>query len=92
MVPTGPLSIFLSVNGCGLCEKVCPSPLVNQKIMVNGLGNFIRCYISYSTDENIRWKVSSSGLVTTILPSLLKEDRISGAVIVKDDSRDPLGP
>jgi coenzyme F420 hydrogenase subunit beta len=79
-------------KGCALCERVCPSSPANQKIMVNGFGSFIRCYIGYSTDATLRWKASSGGVVTTIFLSLLEEGIISGAVVVKDNPRDPLKP
>jgi len=87
-----PFIDFSKCNGCGLCEKVCPSSFANQKIMIDGLGSFIRCYVGYSTDATLRWKASSGGLVTTILLSLLEEGAISGAVVVKDDPKDPLKP
>jgi coenzyme F420 hydrogenase subunit beta len=77
---------------CKLCERVCPSLSANRKVMMNGLGSFIRCYIGYSTDATLRWKASSGGLVTTILLSLLEEGATSGAVVVKDNTRDPLKP
>jgi len=77
---------------CRLCERVCPGVPFAQKIMVNGLGSLIRCYVGYSTDSTIRWKASSGGLVTTILLSLLEESVISGAVVVKDNPDDPLRP
>jgi coenzyme F420 hydrogenase subunit beta len=87
-----PFIDFSKCNDCGLCERACPSSPANQKIMIDGLRSFIRCYISYSTDAIIRWKASSGGLVTTILLSLLEEGAISGAVVVKDDPRNPLKP
>ncbi len=77
---------------CGLCERACPSLLINQRISTNGLGNFIRCYIGYSTDKNIRWNGSSGGIATAILESLRDEGAISGAVILNDNPKNPLMP
>jgi len=77
---------------CGLCEKVCPSYTMNDRISLDnfGIGHFIRCYIGYSTDESIRWSSSSGGLVTTILCSLLNKGLISGAIVVRDNPKYPL--
>jgi len=77
---------------CGLCERVCPSLSGTPKAKIKGLGNFINCYIGYSTDTKIRWEASSGGVVTTILLSLFEEGLISGAVIVKKDPKDSLKP
>lgn len=87
-----PFIDFSKCTHCELCGKVCPSLSINRRIEVDGLGNFIHCYIGYSTDANIRWSSSSGGLAATLLLSLLEEGMISGAVVVSDNPKDPLRP
>ena len=79
-------------ESCGLCQKVCSTQSVNQKISKSGLGRFVHCYTGYSTDENMRWSGSSGGVITTLLCVMLNKGLISGAVILTSNPQDPLRP
>ena len=103
--PNNAIEMSLSLNGtyqpyvddgkcgnCGLCKKACPS-LINQKISSkSGIGTFIRCYIGYSVDSNLRWNGSSGGIATSFCVSLFKKGLISGAIVLKDNHTNPLRP
>lgn len=85
---------------CYLCTKVCPSGNENFKelnqfifnrIPDNKLiGNFINCYIGYSTNSTIRWSATSGGLITSLLLILLKKQLIDGALLTRINKDNPL--
>jgi len=83
---------FSKCSGCKLCERVCPLFSFNRKHVKYGIGDFIHCYVGYSTNMFSRWKASSGGIVTTILLTLLEERVISGALDAIDTPKDPLRP
>ena len=53
------------------------------------IGNFVRCYIGYSTDKYVRWISSSGGAVTSILTFMMEEGLIDGALVVKMEGLRP---
>ena len=77
---------------CGLCFDVCPGVSVDfhdlnkhifQKISTDMfLGNSIKCYLGYSTDEEILKNSTSGGIVTTLLTIALQHDIIDGVLVV----------
>jgi len=87
---------------CSNCFKVCPGHSLNFKeynqILFNKLpsnilmGNFINCYIGYSTDENIRYNSTSGGIATQILIHLIDNDLIDGALVTRMNKNKPLEP
>ncbi len=89
-------------TNCKNCDKVCPqidkeanfnklNKFVFGKIPVdNLLGNYINCYVGYSTDEKLRFESSSGGMVTQILISALEEKIIDGALVTRMKKDSPL--
>ena len=85
---------------CYLCMKVCPvsnenfkelNQFIFNKIPDNKLiGNFINCYIGYSTNSTIRWRATSGGLITSLLLFLLKKQLIDGALLTRINKENPL--
>jgi coenzyme F420 hydrogenase subunit beta len=89
-------------NKCGLCVKVCPGYSINFDELNNlvfsktpdnvFLGNFINCYISYSTDNRIRWGASSGGVLSALLIFALEKKIIDAALVTKMNKENPLEP
>lgn len=89
---------------CSLCSKVCPQ--INKTNNFNELnkivfgkipddkifGNYINCYIGYSTNENLRFEASSGGVVTQLLITALEKRIIDGALVTRMRKDDPLIP
>lgn len=88
-------------NQCGLCVKVCPviadSGALNkfvfgQRPSENLLGNYITCYVGYSTDPRLRWNSASGGLISTLLIFAKKKGIIDAAITTRMNERRPLEP
>ncbi|OFV67263.1 MAG: coenzyme F420 hydrogenase subunit beta [Candidatus Syntrophoarchaeum caldarius] len=89
-------------NNCGICYKVCPGHEVDFKelnLEIFGkepddilIGNYLNCYIGYSTDYDIRYNSSSGGLVTQLLIFALEEGIIDGALVTRMKKDNPLEP
>ncbi len=88
---------------CGRCVKVCPAlefdhlKLSCFDIDSTGssnklIGNYIKCYVGYSTDQNLRKNSSSGGLVSELTRFLLTDEYISGAILAKMNALNPLVP
>ena len=73
-------------SGCGLCSKICPivhaafhEPAVfSEKEMV---GHYHKIYISYASDDKIRWRGASGGVITALIINMLKAGLIDGALV-----------
>ncbi len=81
---------------CDLCVKVCPGDefdikqayqeAYNQEVdLTSTHGNFTEAYLSYATDQDIRERSTSGGLVTAILLDQLRSGAIDGAVVITSD-------
>lgn len=79
---------------CGLCEKVCPGTGIDLKetaeLLFEGeyheyAGRFVKAYTGYSTDDSIREKATSGGVVTSLLVYLLEKGFVDGALVVSFD-------
>lgn len=87
---------------CGICLNVCPGHEVdfkqlNQEIFGKQssdpiIGNYIQCYIGYSTNQTIRYNCTSGGLVTQILIYALENKLIDGALLTRMKKDNPLEP
>jgi coenzyme F420 hydrogenase subunit beta len=70
-------------NSCSICYEVCPGHEVDFKALnleILGkepenvlIGNYLNCYVSHSTDYDIRYNSSSGGIVTKLLIFALEE-------------------
>jgi len=89
-------------NNCGICYEVCPGHAVDFEqlnLEIFGkepedilIGNYLNCYIGYSTDYDIRYNSSSGGLVTQLLIFALEEGIIDGALVTRMKKDKPLEP
>jgi len=89
-------------NNCGICYEVCPGHAVdfeqlNSEIFGKEpedilIGNYLNCYIGYSTDYDIRYNSSSGGLATQLLIFALEEGIIDGALVTRMKKDKPLEP
>lgn len=87
---------------CGICVASCPGYSVDFSGLNSAVfgkqsdnmlvGNFLRCYVGHSNDENIRYNSSSGGLATQILMFALEKRIIDGALVVRMRKNDPLEP
>jgi coenzyme F420 hydrogenase subunit beta len=87
---------------CGVCVKSCPGHSVdfgslNTQIFGNApealpIGNFLNCYVGYSTDHELRYNSASGGLATQLLTFALENDIIDGALVTRMNGQDPLEP
>lgn len=85
---------------CGMCVRVCPGistdyeeiglQIFGKQPNDNYLGNYMKCYVGHSTDDEIRYNSSSGGLVTSLLRLALEDGTIEGAAVIKMDRGDAL--
>lgn len=89
-------------TNCGLCIDVCPGYSVDfnelNKFTFGKvsddvlLGNYINCYVGFSSDKEIRWNASSGGVLTALLIFALREGFIDGAIVTRMSNHNPLEP
>jgi coenzyme F420 hydrogenase subunit beta len=89
-------------NGCGLCLEICPGHSVDFRelnLRIFGrepeepwLGNYIALYVGHASDDEVRRKSSSGGLVTALLLFALEEGIIDGAIVTRMRHDKPLEP
>lgn len=71
---------------CGMCYDVCPSvfentPCFNTEDIFHG--KYLEGYIGYATNNEIRQKAQSGGIVTALLCYLIEKKIIDGAIVNK---------
>lgn len=89
-------------NHCGICRKVCPGNEVDFKALNHEIfskkvdniliGNYLNCYVGYSTDYDVRYNSASGGLITQLLIFALEERIIDGALVTRMKKDSPLEP
>jgi len=89
-------------KNCGLCFKVCPGVTTNygelNKVFFNNsraniwLGNYKACYVGHAADQQLRYKSSSGGIISSLLIYALEKGFIDGALVTKMDKENPLIP
>jgi len=84
---------------CDLCVRVCPgdefdAPAISQEMfsqpepLEDMHGNFEQAYLAFSTDDDIRSRSTSGGLVSQLLIDLLESQTIDGAVVIASDTEE----
>ena len=84
-------------NGCQICLNVCYGYKVDKGLNLrifrtyptSVVGNFIRCYIGYANDQELRYSSSSGGVVTAILMYALEQGLIDGAIVTRMEAGNP---
>lgn len=73
------------------CGKVCPAMGRALKDYTDGSiwGMFKSCWLGWSSNENVRFKASSGGVITTLSIYLLKNKIVDAIIQVKKDPDDP---
>lgn len=89
-------------NNCGICYNICPghdvdfntlnSEIFDKKPADALIGNYVKCYIGYATDNNIRYNSASGGLITALLIFALEDGWIDGVIVTKMNRDKPLEP
>ncbi len=83
--------VLESCNECGLCLKVCSGH--EYSIPENSeFGLYGRCYLSASSDSDVRCRGASGGVVTEILRYVLKTGRVKRVVVTSASRNDPAMP
>jgi len=89
-------------NGCGLCLKACPGVGINlvgiaERIFTDAeqkehdlLGRYLSCYTGYSSNEELRTKAASGGVISQLLIWLLDSGYIDGALVTCFNNNEPL--
>lgn len=75
-----------SCSGCGLCLRICPivhaafdEPVVfSEKEIV---GHYHKIYIAHASDDKIRWRGASGGVITALILNMLRAGLIDGALV-----------
>ncbi len=73
----------LCIN-CGKCAKICPSNPENRlSIETDDIfhGVCLAGYVGYASDNTIRQKSQSGGIVTALLCYLLEQNKVEGAIV-----------
>jgi len=90
-----PKKVLDNCTFCGACFEVCPGINVNFKKLNrfkfnkepdNLIGNYLRCYIGYAVDPEIRKKAASGGLITALTRFALENEFIDGAIVTNFES------
>ncbi len=96
-----PIVNYSKCNECKICIDACPAiadfTALNKSVFGQppneiSIGNYLNCYVGYSTNPQIRWNSSSGGLVTTLLIFALNNGIIDGAITTKMSRKKPLEP
>lgn len=79
---------------CSMCLKVCPGEINIQRLIngkrINLESNLRDIKVSYSTDEALREKSASGGVITQLIKSMLDDKSIDSVVAVVQNNKDIL--
>jgi coenzyme F420 hydrogenase subunit beta len=62
----------------------------NEPYNGNSVGNYVSCYVGYSTDDKIRFDSASGGLITQLLIFALENNIIDGVITTRMRKNSPL--
>ncbi|MDW8034523.1 MAG: Coenzyme F420 hydrogenase/dehydrogenase, beta subunit C-terminal domain [Nitrososphaerota archaeon] len=73
-------------TGCHLCEWICPFTIKLERLRVSKtlnllLGDYLKIGLSWSTDNEIRFKAASGGAVISILKYLLEHELVDAVLL-----------
>lgn len=87
-------------NLCGICYEICPGHEVDYNNLNREffgrvprdvfIGNYLRIWVGHSTDDLLRYKAASGGIVTSLLILALEEGLIDAVVVLGMDKDNPL--
>lgn len=89
-------------KGCHRCYDTCPGLGINLKKITEEefvdsnilkdkwIGYYLKCFVGYSNDYEIRYHCASGGMVSQFLIYLLEKQHIDGAVVTAFDSTNEL--
>lgn len=81
----------LSDNDYDLCKYVCPASGYALKRYADGSiwGAIKTSWLGWSTDEDIRFKASSGGVITSLCIYLIEHNIVDGILQIKKDPQNP---
>ena len=89
-------------NQCGFCLRVCPGIepdfdkmnlfVFGQKPFFPYVGNYLKCYSGYATDQNIRFTSTSGGLISSLATFALESGIADGVLTTRSNMEKPLRP
>lgn len=89
-------------KGCHRCYEVCPGVGIDLQRIAGEqfsapdtkcdkwIGRYLRCFVGYSNDNDIRYHCASGGMVSQFLIFLLEKGYIDGAVVTAFDPTNEL--
>jgi len=84
-------------SNCGLCLKVCPGTKISNELLKENFaepfaGKALKTFIGKASDEITNARSQSGGIVTALLFSLLRTNKIKGALVVSMEKGNPPRP
>jgi len=81
-------------TNCGLCRSCCPPITWSNRPATQSwhpcVGDYLDVFAVYSTDERIRHQSASGGFITSLLLYLVRNKVITGAVVTRRRTDNPL--
>jgi len=76
---------------CSKCVMVCPATEIISFSLPRSklIGKYNKLLYGYSLDNNLRYRASSGGIVSTLLRYLIENDIIGGFVLVRPSEKTP---
>lgn len=80
----------LNIEDYEFCKAICPAAgnAVNNYSDGSIWGEVKSCYLGWSKDEQLRYKASSGGVITSICSYLLESKLVDGIIQIKKDEND----
>lgn len=88
-----------SCSSCGLCHEACSGkevsfPQLNQDVFGSQpanklLGNYRNLFVGHASDNGVRSRGASGGVITATLKYLLEEGKVDGAIVLAMDEGQP---
>lgn len=72
---------------CGLCLKCCPTEGMESKSV---MGACVNAYLAHATDEVVRKKATSGGVINTLIQFILSKNIVEAVLLVGHDVNSPI--